>query len=96
MAAITGNGYKIETDLDQYLATPIGTPDFQDICAISVDESFNETLDTYSKLCSEVPITSSKVTLNPSSFSLSKESRTAWCSIFVVMMWFPLFLFFLA
>ena len=62
MAQPTGNGYQVLTDVDQYQDTPIGTPDFVDICPISVDVSTNETVDTFSTLCSSESITSNVVT----------------------------------
>ena len=49
----TGAGFGIKFDMDQYLASPTGTPDFQSLCPTNVDKALNEAVDTFFRLCDE-------------------------------------------
>ncbi len=79
----TGAGYQVKTDVDQYQTTPTGTPDFQDICAISVDETINESLDTYFKMCKDGNASNKVTALDPAwTITVKGEStNTALTSI---------------
>lgn len=48
-----GSGYLFKVDADQLLDTPLGTPDFQDVCPTSVSKALNEAVDTFFRLCDE-------------------------------------------
>lgn len=50
---INGSGYSFKVDADQLLDTPLGTPDFQDVCPTNVSKSLNEAIDTFFRLCDE-------------------------------------------
>jgi hypothetical protein len=49
----TGTGYSFKTDIDQLLAVPTDTPDFEELCPTTVDRSLNEAIDTFFRLCDE-------------------------------------------
>jgi len=53
MAFKTGKAFKFEIDIDQLIDTPLGTPEWEDMCSNNVDSSFNETIDTFFRLCDE-------------------------------------------
>ena len=74
MARNTGTGYLIETDVDQYLPTPTGTPDWQSLCPTSVTQNQNEETDTYYTLCSD--ISNNKVTALDLSWDITFKSDT--------------------
>ena len=84
MAFKTGAGLLIETDLDQYLDTPIGTPDFQDICAVSAEYSGSETTDTFYELCKN-GLASNKVTAIDAQWNITvkvDENNAVWSAIY--------------
>ena len=84
MAFKTGAGLLVETDLDQYLAVPTDTPDFQDICAVSAEYSGSETTDTFYTLCKN-GLASNKVTAIDAQWNITvkvDENNTVWSAIY--------------
>lgn len=65
MSYKNGIGITLSIDADQLLATPLDTPDMQELDIIELSQSFNETVDTFYKLSDEGYATSKVVGLDP-------------------------------